>query len=93
MIHKPDQYMVVLLDIIECLCITHLGIVYPISMGQLAIISCKRVLRREPKMGTGNCLFFAGKIGFHAQGLEFIVKKTIENGDGIEICARESLGE
>ena len=37
-------------------------------------------------MGTGDCLFFAGKIGFHAQGLEFIVKKTIENGDGIDLC-------
>jgi hypothetical protein len=36
-------------------------------------------------MGTGICLFLGGKMEFHALGLGFISKKTIENGDGIEI--------
>jgi hypothetical protein len=37
-------------------------------------------------MGTGICLFFAEKMGIHALGPGFIRrKKTIENGDGIEI--------
>jgi hypothetical protein len=31
-------------------------------------------------MGTGICLFLAGKMGFHALGLRFISQKTIENG-------------
>ena len=42
-------------------------------------------------MGTGVCLFLAGKMGFHALGLGFISNKTIENGIGIKmwdgICA------
>ena len=36
-------------------------------------------------MGTGICLFLGGKMGFHALGLGFISKKTIENGNGILI--------
>jgi hypothetical protein len=34
-------------------------------------------------MGTGICLFLAGKIGFHALALGFISQKTIENGIGL----------
>jgi hypothetical protein len=33
-------------------------------------------------MGTGICLFLAGKMGFYALGL---IQKTIENGNGIKI--------
>jgi hypothetical protein len=33
----------------------------------------------------GICLFLGGKMGFHALGLGFISKKTIENGNGIKI--------
>ena len=36
-------------------------------------------------MGTGICSFLGGKMGFHALGLGFISKKTIENGNGIKI--------
>jgi hypothetical protein len=36
-------------------------------------------------MGTGIFLFLAGKMGFHALGLGFIGKKTIENRSGIKI--------
>jgi hypothetical protein len=36
-------------------------------------------------MGTEFRLFLAGKMGFHALGLEFIGKKITENGNGIKI--------
>jgi hypothetical protein len=36
-------------------------------------------------MGTGIFLFLAGKMGFHALGLGFVSKKTIENENGIKI--------
>jgi hypothetical protein len=36
-------------------------------------------------MVTGISLFSGGKMGFHALGLGFISKKTIENGNGIKI--------
>jgi hypothetical protein len=36
-------------------------------------------------MATGICSVLAGKMGFHALGLEFISNKTIENGNGIKI--------
>ena len=35
--------------------------------------------------------FFAEKMGFHALGLGFINQKTIENGDGTKISARQAL--
>ena len=41
-------------------------------------------------MGTGICPFFAEKMGFHALGLGFINKKTIENGNGIKVSARQA---
>ena len=37
------------------------------------------------KWELGFAHFFAGKMGFHALGLGFINKKTIENGNGIKI--------
>ena len=47
-------------------------------------------------MGTEICLFLGGKMGFHALGLGFISKKTIENGNGIKInlsrTATEMMG-
>jgi hypothetical protein len=36
-------------------------------------------------MGTGICLFLAGKMGFHALGLRFISEKTMENENGMKI--------
>ncbi len=42
------------------------------------------------KWELGFAHFLAGKMGFHALGLGFINKKTIENGDGIKICARQT---
>ncbi len=36
-------------------------------------------------MGLGFAHFLAGKMRFHALGLGFISKKTIENGNGIKI--------
>jgi hypothetical protein len=35
-------------------------------------------------METGICLFLAEKMVFHALGLAFIRKTTLENGNGIE---------
>ena len=44
------------------------------------------------KMGAGNCLFFAGKMGFHALGQwDSLCKMAIENGKEIKICVRQSL--
>ncbi len=37
------------------------------------------------KWELGFAHFLAGKMGFHALGLGFINKKTIENGNGIKI--------
>jgi hypothetical protein len=37
------------------------------------------------KWELGFAYFLGGKIGFHALGLGFISKKTIENGNGIKI--------
>ena len=36
-------------------------------------------------MGIGICPFLAGKMGFHALGMGFINKQTIENGNGTKI--------
>ena len=46
----------------------------------------KTILR--VKMGAGNCLFFAGKMGFYALGLN---GQKIENGNGIKICAKQPV--
>jgi hypothetical protein len=37
------------------------------------------------KWELGFAYFLGGKMGFHALGLGFISKKTIENGNGIKI--------
>ncbi len=42
------------------------------------------------KWELGFAHFLAGKMGFHALGLGFINKKTIENGNGIKVCARQA---
>jgi hypothetical protein len=36
-------------------------------------------------MGTGVCLFLAGKLGFNALGLRLISNETIESWSGIKI--------
>ena len=43
------------------------------------------------KWELGFANFLAGKMGFHALGLGFISKKTIENENGIQILARQAL--
>ena len=48
----------------------------------------KTILR--VKMGAGNCLFFAGKMGFYALGLGFNGQK-IENGNGNKVCAKQPV--
>jgi hypothetical protein len=44
-------------------------------------------MKEGPEGYNGNwvCLFLGGKMGFHALGLGFIRKKTIENENGIKI--------
>ena len=44
------------------------------------------------KMGTGICLFKAGKMGFHALGMGFTSNKTLGNGNEIKIWAGQPLG-
>jgi hypothetical protein len=45
----------------------------------------------EVKWELGFAYFLGGKMGFHALGLGFIGKKTIENGNGIKIWAGQPL--
>ncbi len=43
------------------------------------------------KWELGFAHFLAGKMGFHALGLGFINKKTIENGNGIKILSKVGI--
>ena len=43
------------------------------------------------KTGTRVCLSFGWKMGFHALGLGFVCKKTIQSGNGIKIWAERPL--
>ena len=51
----------------------------------LSIPSDQKEGREGVKWELGFAHFLAGKMGFHALGLGFINKKTIENGNGIKI--------